>query len=509
MSTLAPVAPITPNLTLPSFSVSTSVTAKFLYYFEITNVLFRDNMCITAQIRSVAERYSTERDYKMSEIQTKISPRDAAFVKKYAAPLIAFGEFIDGYDLTVISVAMVFMTQTFALTAADKGLLVAISFVGTAFGLIVFGDLSDRIGRKKVFAFNLWVFVFTAVGAAFITQVWMLWIMRFLIGVAIGMDLSTSSAYLAEIAPKAKRGRITGVLLNAMLVFGAIFCVLLALGLYAVVPANHHEYIWRGMFLFAAIPALIILVLRRRLPESPRWLIQHGQTDQAENIIAALGLTREFAEAKPKPTQRDYRTLLKGKTLRRVVVCTAFFMLNSTAGPIVSFMGPVIFAQAGIPKASNLIVTLAANIVAAAALILGSLFIDRVNRRTLGIITAAILTVAAATLGLLGHLSAAILFAAFIIWSFTTYFGPGMLAVVWAVEAYPTELRGFGAGLTQSMARVMSSITVFIIPVLVSKWGYYAIAPFAAVYFMMLLLVIFNPWLANSSDHLEHISQDE
>lgn len=439
----------------------------------------------------------------------EIDPKRARFIKKYSSTLIAFGEFIDGYDLTVIGVAMVFLTKNFALTAADKGLLVAVSFIGTALGLVVFGDLSDRIGRKRVFAFNLWVFILTAIGAALITQVWMLWVMRFLIGVAIGMDLSTSAAFLAEIAPKARRGRITGSLLNIMLVLGAIFSVLLALVLYAVVPEAHQEWIWRGMFLFAAVPAFIVLMLRRRLPESPRWLIQNGQEDKAWAIIRALGLSEEITEAKPKKSNREYRALFHGEARRRVLVCTAFFMLNSTAGPVVSFMGPIIFAQAGVPKTNNLLVTLAANSVAAIALLVGATLIDKVNRRALGLATSAVLTAAAAVLGLLGGVSQVLLFGAFIVWSFTTYLGPGMLSVVWSVEAYPTELRGFGAGFTQSMARVMSATVVFLIPVMVDKYGYYAIAPFALVYLLMFLLVLANPWLGSTSDHLESVSAQD
>ncbi|WP_040312563.1 MFS transporter [Gleimia coleocanis] len=437
----------------------------------------------------------------------EISPKDAKFIKKHTSTLIAFGEFIDGYDLAVIGVAMVFLSSSFSLTPADKGLLVAISFIGTAVGLIFFGDLSDRIGRKKVFAFNLWVFIVTAILAGAITQVWMLWVLRFLIGVAIGMDLSTSSAYLAEIAPKARRGRITGSLLNIMLVLGAMFAILLAMALYAVVPEAHYDWIWRGMFVFAAIPAAIVLLLRKKLPESPRWLIQNGETEKAWKIIRALGLEDEMKEVRPRKTNREYRKLFHGDARRRVLVCTAFFMLNSTAGPVVSFLGPVIFAEAGVPASANLLISLLANVVAFLALFIGAYFIDRVNRRNLGLITAAILTVVAAVLGLMGALSNVILFAAFVIWSFTTYFGPGMLALVWSVEAYPTELRGFGAGFTQSMARVMSATVSFLVPVLVAKYGYYAIAPFSLVYLLMFILVWANPWLASTAESLEDVAE--
>ena len=321
-----------------------------------------------------------------------VDARRARFIKRWSPTLIAFGEFIDGYDLTVIGVAMVFLTKTFTLTATDKGLLVAISFVGTALGLVLFGDIADRVGRKKVFAFNLWVFIVTAVGAAFITQVWMLWVMRFLIGVAIGMDLSTSCAFLAEVAPKSSRGRLAGSLPTITLILGAIFSILLAMFLKAVVPVAHHDWVWRGMFLFAALPAFGVLMLRKQLPESPRWLIQKGRDEEAWQILDALELSEEVLQAPPRRTNREYRRLFKGEARRRVLVCTAFFMLNTTAGPVVSFMGPVIFEQAGVPAGNNLLISLIANCVGLVAVLIGVRLIDSVNRRSLGLVTPAVRT---------------------------------------------------------------------------------------------------------------------
>lgn len=433
---------------------------------------------------------------------TEIDPKRARFIKKYSSTLVAFGEFIDGYDLTVIGVAMVFLGPYFNLSAGEKGGLVAISFIGTAIGLLVFGDMADRIGRKKVFAFNLWVFIITAVLAAVITQVWMLWLCRFLIGVAIGMDIPTSAAFLAEVAPKARRGRVAGSLPNFTWVAGAIVSVILALVLGPIFGDNT----WRWMFAFAAIPAAGVLIARHFLPESPRWLMSHGREEEARAVFKALDMEEEALEVQPKQTAREYKALLKGKSLRRMLTVTAFFMLNTTAGPVVSFMGPIVLSEAGIDVSQNLHITLGANIIGLIAIAIGALIIDRVNRRTLGLVTAAVLTIAALCLGLFGGKSTAILIIAFVVWSFTTWLGPAVLAWVWSAEAYPTELRGFGSGMTQALARLMSAISATIIPVLVHEFGFVGIAPFAAAYFLMFLVVLFNPWLASTGESLETTS---
>lgn len=433
---------------------------------------------------------------------TAIDPKRAKFIKKYSSTLVAFGEFIDGYDLTVIGVAMVFLGPYFNLSAGEKGGLVAVSFIGTAIGLLVFGDMADRIGRKKVFAFNLWVFIVTAILAAIITEVWMLWAVRFLIGVAVGMDLPTSAAFLAEVAPKARRGRIAGSLPNFTWIAGAILSILLALLLGPIFGENA----WRWMFAFAAIPAAGVLVARHFLPESPRWLMAHGREEEAMQVFHALDLADEALEMPEKQPAREYRKLLKGDNLRRMLTVTAFFMLNTTAGPIISFMGPVVLGEAGVSVDHNLYISLGANIIGMIAVGLGAVIIDRVNRRRLGLVTAAILTLSALGLGLLGEKSLTILIITFVVWSFTTWLGPAVLAWVWSVEAYPTELRGFGSGITQALSRMMSATSAAIVPILVHEFGFIGIAPYATVYFLMFLVVLFNPWLSSTGESLEKTS---
>ena len=98
-------------------------------------------------------------------------------------------------------------------------------------GLLVFGDLSDRVGRRSIFIINLFFFVVFALGSAVVTSVPQLFIMRFLVGVGVGMDIPTSTAYLAEIAPSKQRGAVLGSLLNMMWLLGALCSTLLAIPL--------------------------------------------------------------------------------------------------------------------------------------------------------------------------------------------------------------------------------------------------------------------------------------
>jgi putative MFS transporter len=125
---------------------------------------------------------------------TDLDERPLAGRQRYAAILVACGEFIDGYDLLVMGAAIILIRPQFALSPQQVGLLGAAAFLGAMVGLLVFGDLSDRLGRRAIFVVNLFFFVVFAIASAFVTTTAQLFVMRFLVGVGVGMDIPTSTA---------------------------------------------------------------------------------------------------------------------------------------------------------------------------------------------------------------------------------------------------------------------------------------------------------------------------
>ena len=207
-------------------------------------------------------------------------------LQRKAAWLVSLGEYIDGYDMLVMGTALVFLRPAFGLSPAQVGALGASTYLGAMIGLLVFGDMSDRLGRRAIFVANLIFFVVFSIASAFINSVPQLFAARFLVGVGVGMDIPTSMAYLTEITPANRRGAVIGALTQITWILGAMTSTIIALPL----SMYFGNDTWRWMFGLAALPALLILLGRRLLPELPHWLMNQGRVEESKAALRAFGM---------------------------------------------------------------------------------------------------------------------------------------------------------------------------------------------------------------------------
>jgi MFS transporter, putative metabolite transport protein len=394
-----------------------------------------------------------------------LSPR-----QRYAALLVAFGEFIDGYDLLVMGAALILLKPQFSLSPQEVGLLGASTFLGAIVGLLVFGDLSDRLGRRSIFIVNLFLFVVFAIGSALVTSVTWLFIMRFLVGVGIGMDIPTSTAYLAEIAPSKNRGAILGSLLNIMWVMGAIVATLLAIPLLYLFG----DQAWRWMLGLAAVPALLTLLARQGLPESPRWLIAHGRIDEAREAFRMFGIepSADTLAAKPKQTG-SYGELFGPRYRKRVLIVGLVFGLNCFSGSITSIASPLVLNTVG-ALSTNATLLFSAGVwgVGLIGALVGSKLIDSIGRRKLCYISAIPHAITALILAFFAKDNPTVLIVGFFVLAFAVWTGVSVLVWVWASELFPTHLRGRSQGFCNACCRLAISANIFIVPIALSSFGF-------------------------------------
>jgi MFS family permease len=234
---------------------------------------------------------------------------------------------LDGLEVNVVGAISGRIGQSGAgvgISATEvSGLAASLYVAGACAGALVFGQLTDRFGRKKLFMVTLGMYLLATVLTAFsFTPLWFL-ICRFLTGFGIGGEYSAINSAIDELIPARQRGRVD-IAINGSYWAGAAGGALVA-----IVALNTSIFAvnvgWRLCFGLGAVLAVFILLVRRNVPESPRWLFIHGREEEAERIVA--GIEREVREeigsalsdVDEEMTVRQRRTIPLSLILRSVV----------------------------------------------------------------------------------------------------------------------------------------------------------------------------------------------
>jgi putative MFS transporter len=222
--------------------------------------------------------------------------------------LLSLGGCFELYDLLMTAYVSPGLIRDGIFQAGAKGLFgltdqatfASVTFLGLFVGTICFGYVADRYGRRAIFTFSLlWYSAATLIMAAQNTAVWLdFW--RFVAGIGVGVELVTIDTYVAELVPKAMRGRAFAV--NQALQFASIPIAAL-LGWLLVPESPFGISGWRYVAAFPALAAIAVWFIRRTVPESPRWLAQHGRTAEADRVLSWIEarVTAEQGHALPPP----------------------------------------------------------------------------------------------------------------------------------------------------------------------------------------------------------------
>ena len=209
-----------------------------------------------------------------------------------SAIVAALGGLLFGFDTAVISGTTQQLKSFYELSDGGLGFTVATALIGTILGALVAGKPVDRYGRKKVlFAIGILYFV-GALGTAFVSNLVLFQIFRFLGGIGVGVASVVAPIYTAEIAPPKLRGRLVG-LVQFNIVLGILLAYLSNFIIGSLLPA---EIAWRWMFAVMAVPAAIFFLLLFTVPETPRWLFQVGRRDEAVSVVNRTTQSKDEAD---------------------------------------------------------------------------------------------------------------------------------------------------------------------------------------------------------------------
>ena len=391
------------------------------------------------------------------------------------ASVAALGGFLFGYDSAVINGAVSAVSDQFGADGAMLGFAVASALLGAAAGALTAGRIADAIGRLSVMKIAALLFLVSAFGTGLAQDFWTFVVFRIVGGIGVGVASVIAPAYIAEIAPARIRGRL-GSLQQLAIVTG-IFLSLLVDFLLATAAGGSQEVLWLGleawrwMFLAMAVPAVVYGLLALRIPESPRYLVARGRTDDARRVLAQLlgtdGLDATIARIQDslrretKPSWRDLK--MPGGGLYPVVwIGLGLSIFQQFVGiNVIFYYSNILWEAVGFSESSSFVITVITAVINIATTLIAIATVDKVGRKPLLLIGSVGMAVTLATMAvvfgtapvgpegtpvLTGAAGPIALVAANL---FVVAFGMSWGPVVWVLlgELFPNKFRAAALGL--------------------------------------------------------------
>jgi MFS family permease len=235
---------------------------------------------------------------------------------------------LDGLEVTIVgsmSDALADPKTGLGMSSFDVGIAGAVYVAGACIGALFFGQLTDKFGRKKLFLITLAVYTVATVLTAFsMTPMWY-FACRFLTGAGIGGEYAAINSAIDELIPAKYRGRVD-LSINGSFWVGAAGGALLTIPLLDPTVINQ-EWGWRLAFGLGAILAVGILIVRRHVPESPRWLFIHGREDEGDAIVRDIEKSVSDETGRELPSVSETITIRQRKTIGLPLIAKTVFTL--------------------------------------------------------------------------------------------------------------------------------------------------------------------------------------
>lgn len=410
-----------------------------------------------------------------------------------AITLIAtLGGLLFGFDMAVISGVLPFVKSQFSLSSATEGWFVSSALVGCIIGVSFSGDLSDRVGRKKMLMLAAILFLFSAIGSALSSGFTLLILARMLGGMGVGVASIVAPLYISEIAPANVRGRlvtfyqlaITAGILVAYLTNAGLLSFSLSYkgnGLGDILNLVLVKEVWRSMLGLGTIPALLFFTGLCFVPESPRWLIQQGKSDEGIAILAKItnrtsaqhdALQIQNAKTQEKGSYKEIFSPAMRKPLLIGLLLPLFSQFSGINAII--YYGPRILSDAGI----NITNALLGQVIFGIANFLFTLIaiwkVDKMGRRPLYIAGALGATACLFFTGICfysGTTSNIALVISIILFLACFAFSIGPLKFVIASEIFPTKIRGRALALSIMVMWIADTIVGQLTPMFLGSVG--------------------------------------
>ncbi len=385
--------------------------------------------------------------------------------------IIATAWLADQVDVALLTFLLGSIVVTFHLSPVQAGSLAAMTFAGQLLGNIGAGLTADRFGRRIVFQVTMVIWGLASFAAAGAWSLGALMVFRLIIGVGVGGEAPVAQAMVSELLPSAIRGKYIAFMEG----FWAVGYVASGAISFFVLP----HFGWRAVFVAVGLLSLVVFVVRRGLPESPRWLADRGRFAEAEAVMTMMEteVRRRTGRELPEPQlfvvethahANSFATIFSREYIKRTVMAfgvwffalLGFFGLNSWIAVLLKSHGFSIIGSVGFVT----LITLGG----IPGFYITGILLERIGRKP---VTAGVLVLGAISAYLYGSASdIAWLFVAGFVMQFFMF---GMWSALYAYtpELYPTRARATGAGFASAFGRVGAIIGPIVLPLVIANAG--------------------------------------
>lgn len=384
---------------------------------------------------------------------------------------------VEAWDLYSIAFVLIYLKEIFHPPALLLGFAAAGTQAGAIVGSLLGGWLSDKVGRRAIFLTTMIMFIVFAIAQAFVPSMMWLAVIRLILGIPLGSDISNGYTYIMEFLPKGQR-EVMGNRWQFMFAVGEVLT--LAVISVLIVINLPHDLIWRVTLAIGAVPAAIIFVLRYRLPETAVWLIRHGRFREAKEVAADMYgddldmlPDHDIEIEKPKPSQFLEHIRKDPIRWRATLFGWIACVMQSLEFSTFAFYIPLLLVMVGVSgHLGTSLVTMALYIIAAVSGWVGPLITPKLGQRGLsiwgfGITFVALLVAAYAlytnTLWLIPIAAAAML------WGH--YWDAENCMTIPSMVARP-EYRGTASGFAYMFVKLPGFLGIFLFPALFDAIGH-------------------------------------
>jgi putative MFS transporter len=409
--------------------------------------------------------------------------------------VIATAWLFDSVDLGAITFLLGSIKADFHLTTALAGAVSSISFAGMVLGASLAGIAADRFGRKALFQISM---IFWGVGSILCgvaPTLQLLMAARVVVGFGMGMEFPIAQSIASELLPARHRGRSIAIL-EGFWPLGFIVAGLIALAFLSTLG-------WRAVFIVEGIPFLFVFIVRRAIPESPRWLADHGLFGEAESEMGTIEAKVEQQlrkQGKELPQPKPFKIILGAKrmsvsvfdlwskTYRRrtaMIWLLWFFALLGYYG-LTTWLSALL-QRSGYPVTKSVYYTVLISLAGIPGFLTAAILIEIIGRRVVCVATllggaaAAYLYGTAANQNQLIAFGLAMQFCLFGMWSVMYAYTP---------ELYPTHIRATGTGVASAIGRIGALIGPYFVGVILPKVGDTGVFAFGAASFVLAALSV-------------------